>query len=135
MGRKNKFKKSYTRYYLQPDLCHDVKKKYLKLKKDPVFNPRKIVSTISDDHNIKTTTLRSWIKKWDKEMSWIFYDEQEQNLMDYIEDNYIEPKGYFSNSQFQNLAFETYDNIYRENKKPPNFVCINNFISKFKKNI
>ena len=52
-----------------------------------------------------------WTKKWDTDVSWdpfdtknkgichrIFDDSQEQNMMDYIEDNYINTNGYFSNS-------------------------------------
>lgn len=147
MGRKGrtKFPKPYTKYHEDPDLCQKVKNKYFKLKKDPIFNPRKIVSTITEDHNVKPTALRYWIKKWDKDISWnpfdtknkgvchrIFTDSQEQNMMDYIEDNYINTNGYFSNAQFQTLAFEAYDNIYKNVEKPPNFNCSKHFISDFK---
>ena len=147
MGRKGKkkFTIPYIKYHLQPDLCQTVQTKYFMLKNDPCFNPRKIISKITKDHKVKSTTLRHWVKKWEEDISWdpydtknrgkchrIFNDEQENNMMDYIEDNYIEPKGYFSNAQFQTLAFEVYDNLYRDSEDPPILVCSKNIISKFK---
>lgn len=50
----------------------------------------------------------------------------------YIEDNYIEPYDYFSNSHFQPLAFEAYDNIYRDAEGPSKFSCSKTFITNFK---
>lgn len=148
MGRKKRdklFVKPNIKYHKQPDLCQKVKEKYLKLKKDPFFNQRKIFSQISSEHGVKQTTLRYWAKQWETDVSWspmntenhgtfhrVFTDEQEKSMVEYIEDNYIEPHNYFSNSQFQTLAFEAYDNIYRNQENPPNFCCSKNYISKFK---
>lgn len=147
MGRRKRktFVSKFNQYWKQPDLCHDIKDTYFKLAKYQYFDKRHIISKISNDYKIKPTSLRYWEKQWQTKIEWdptdtknkvkhhrIFNDEQEKNIAEYIEDNYIEPHNYFSNSQFQTLAFEAYDNIYRDAEDPPNFSCSKTFITDFK---
>lgn len=148
MGRRKglkRFVQPYIKYHKQPDLCQSVKNEYFKLKKDEWFNNRKIVSHLVTKYDVKEGALRKWIKNWDKSITWdpydtknkgqchrIFTDEQEMNLVNYIEDNYISQGNYFSDGHFQSLAFEAYDNIYRNIKDPPPFQCSESFIYKFK---
>ena len=147
MGRRKRktFVSKFNQYWKQPDLCHDIKDTYFKLAKYQYFDKRHIISKISNDYKIKPTSLRYWVKQWQTKRDWdptdtknkgkhhrIFNDEQEKNIAEYIEDNYIEPHNYFSNSQFQTLAFEAYDNIYRDAEDPLNFSCSKTFITDFK---
>ncbi len=148
MGRKGKpkrFIKPYIKYHDQPDVCQSVKNEYFKLKKDKWFNPRKIVSHLMNKYTVKEGALRKWTKKWEKSIDWdpfdtknrgkchrIFTDDQEKSMVNYIEDNYINPGNYFSDGHFQSLAFEAYDNIYRNTDDPPPFQCSESFIYKFK---
>lgn len=147
MGRRKRitFVRRYNKYWKQPELCKKVKETYFQLSNDPWFNKRHIISKISKDHKVTPTALRYWVKKWQTNIAWdpfdtknkgtchrIFNDDQEKNIADYIEDNYIEPHNYFSNSQFQTLAFEAYDNVYRDAENPPKFNCSKTFITDFK---
>ncbi|KAK8887271.1 hypothetical protein M9Y10_038309, partial [Tritrichomonas musculus] len=122
MGRRKRktFVSKFNQYWKQPDLCHDIKDTYFKLAKYQYFDKWHIISKISNDYKIKPTSLR------------IFNDEQEKNIAEYIEDNYIEPHNYFSNSQFQALVFEAYDNIYRDAEDSPDFSCSKTFITDLK---
>lgn len=143
-----KFRSPQIKYHLNIPACKAAKEEFFRLKDHPSFDQRKIVSKIATDYNIKAPTLRHWIQMWRDDPLWvpyntlnhgkchrIFQDDQEQNIADYIRKNYLQTNKYFSNAQFQTLAFEAFDNVYSNVEKPPRFVCSPNYISKFKKKI
>ena len=101
---------------MQTDVCQSVKNEYFRLKKDPWFNDQKIVSHLITKYDIKEKALRNWIKNWEKNITWdpydtknkglyhrIFTDEQEMNMANYIEDNYIN-QGNYRDGHFQSLT-------------------------------
>lgn len=62
----------------------------------------------------------------------IFTDEQEANIVEYIDTNYIQQGKYFSDSAFQTVAFEAFDEIYKDSDNIPKFQCSSHFIFDFK---
>ena len=85
------------------------------------------------------------MKKWDEDKSWnpfytknhgsfhrIFNDQQEDNIMEYIDANYISEGNYFSDSQFQTVVFNAFNLIHEDDLEIPNFNCHAHFIHDFK---
>ena len=62
----------------------------------------------------------------------IFTDEQENNIVEYIDEVYIKLGKYFSDFFFESLIFEAYDDIYQNSPSAPPFQCSPGFIKDFK---
>ena len=62
----------------------------------------------------------------------IFTDEQENNLTEHIIEVYIKTNRYFPDFAFQSLAFQFFDEIYKNTPDPPKFNCSAGFINDFK---
>lgn len=145
MKRLKRFKTPHKRYWKDVEVCYCVKDEYFKLTKDVTFDKRKIVSRVATDFNVNKKTLRGWINKWKTDISWmpfdtsnhglfhrIFTDKEEEGIMDYIDMNYISEGEYFSDKEFQTLAFEAFEMIHGNDDEIPNFSCSAHFIHNFK---
>lgn len=141
---KSRFPHPYIKYWKDPDLCMTVKQKYLE-HKNSLNEDCHFVSRIAALHGINRKTLRGWMKKWDEDKSWnpfytknhgsfhrIFNDQQEDNIMEYIDANYISEGNYFSDSQFQTVVFDAFNLIHEDDLEIPNFNCSAHFIHDFK---
>lgn len=145
MNQRSHFGVPHRKYYNKPKLCKKVKDDYFQMINDPYFDKRKIKSTLNEKYKIPKTTLSYWIQKWKINQNWdptnmrvhgtfnrIFTDEQEANIVEYINTNYIQQGKYFSDSAFQTVAFEAFDEIYKDSDNIQKFQCSSHFIFDFK---
>ena len=140
--KKNYFTKPYIKYKKQPELVKEVKEKYKEMLLDPMISDFNILTILSETYKIPRSTLSSWKRRWIHDPDWlpgsyvllreakrIFPDEIENEVADFIIDNYIKPGNYLPDWQFKNIMFQVYnenDSIKRD------FHCSQHFISDFK---
>ena len=141
-----KFGVPHRKYGSYKKLCEKAKKYYHSLLQDPMCPKKSIPSKIGLRYRIPRNTAWRWVQRWEKDdkydpsdMSFrgkfnrIFTKEQETNLSEHIVEVYCKAGRYFPDFAFQSLAFEFYDEIYRDDPSPPAFNCSAGFIHDFKK--
>ena len=126
MNQKKKFGCPHRKYCSEPKLCKRIRRRYFQLLNDPYTIRQTILSKLSKEFGIPRTTIWRWSKRWNRDMNYdpsdkkvhgafhrIFTDEQENNIIEYIDEVYIKLGKFFSDFFFESLIFEAYDDIYQ----------------------
>ena len=144
MGKK-KFHSPHRKYHLYPKRVNRAKSRYFRLLNDESMNKRKIFTIIKNEFGIPRSTMVRWRRKRKLDPFYdpcdtsvhgtfhrIFTDEQEENIVQYIDLNYIKMGKYFSDFYFETIIYNAFDEIYPNPKTAPKFECSPGFISDFK---
>ena len=115
------------------------------MKNDEWFDDKKIHKKLNSDFGVPLSTIYRWTWKWQSDMNWdpadtsvhgdfnrIFTDEQENSVVSFIKENYIDEGNYFSGIHFQSLMFDAYDDAFKHEEETPEFSCSTKFINDFK---
>lgn len=142
---KSHFGQPQNKYSKEPGLCEKIKSQYFSLKQDEWVDNKKIHNMLNEEFGVPLSTLYRWTNKWEINPKWspadtsvhgnfhrIFNDDEEKNMVEYIDSNYINPGNYFSGIHFQSLAFEAFDEKFGEEEDMPHFNCSPQFIQDFK---
>lgn len=138
---KKRFGKPHRKYWMYSQLCKKIKQTYFDLKNDEWFDDKKIHKKLNSDFGVPLSTIYRWTWKWQSDMNWdpadtsvhgdfnrIFTDEQENSVVSFIKENYIDEGNYFSGIHFQSLMFDAYDDAFRHEEETPEFSCSTVFL-------
>ena len=129
----NAFGNPHRNYKLKKNLCEEI---IQQMNAGNLYNCH-LIAELSRKHNIPIRTLYNWQHKIEGNDEWRPYkkrrrsdrkltDDQENNIADFIEKNYVDQHKHFNDSSFAKLAYSL-DYSIRD------FKCSHNFISDFKK--
>ena len=136
--KKNVLTKPYRKYKNQPDLVKEVKSKYKEMLLDPMISDFNLLTIVSKTYKTPRPTFVSWKKRWTNDPDWLpgsylvlrqakrtFPDAVEDDISEFIIDNYINPGNYLPDWQFKNIMFQAYnenDSIQRDFHYSPHFI-------------
>lgn len=136
--KKREFVRPKINYKSQQELVKEVKQKYYEMLQDPMISNCNILTMLSNKYKLPRPTLVTWSKRWEIESDWLpgtfdklskskrmFTDEVENEIADFIKDNYVKPGNYFPDWQFKNIMFQEYnenDSIKRDFHCSPQFI-------------
>ena len=104
-----------------------------------------MLSEISRETSIPLKTISNWYKQIKSDREWrpystlnrswahrIFTNEEEQNMVDFIKDNFIIQGKLFTDTLFRELAMSVFLYKYKDEEQMPDFMVSDHFIHDFK---
>ena len=104
-----------------------------------------MLSEISRETSIPLKTISNWYKQFKSDREWrpystlnrswahrIFTNEEEQNMVDFIKDNFIIQGKLFTDTLFRELAISVFLYKYKDEEQMPDFMVSDHFIHDFK---
>ena len=104
-----------------------------------------MLTEISRETSIPLKTISNWYKQYQSNQDWrpystlnrslaqrIFTNEEENNMVEFIKDNFITPGKLFTDALFRELAMSLYLFKYKDIEQMPNFMVSDHFIHDFK---